>query len=309
MMFDVYTLAQDVIVWLGEGTFPEGDQVAWQLTRCLEDAEERVRQKKPNEYFRPREKLRIEAIDREQLQIEAIDTFEKIEICEPRPSIILKPNSAAVAQHAFQADPVDYPLKATFPSKDNLETWLAADSQRLRRLVVKFAMFLPLLQRKYWKRRWILQENFSRMRCPHSRLFYWGKYSTDWKTLSTALWVAAKVIYVVQSRKAKHRSPNALESFRSLVTNAKRILDPDELSSRDLLWCVTHFSDFHCADPRDRLYSLLPLVSGHGLRADYTATFEIVCTRFTKSMVDRGDMRVLCLAGIANHSPSTAVPS
>ncbi|GIZ45998.1 hypothetical protein CKM354_000914100 [Cercospora kikuchii] len=289
IMFDIYRLARNLIVWLGEGTFPEEDRIVWQLTKCISDADRPM----PHDYI-------VLNWSKSMIQ-EAIDAFLNTEMCKTHPFRVIESCCGIEEeQHTCHMSSAEPATNGPCPGQ-----WLAAECPKRLRLVVGLEALLSLLERRYWTRRWVLQENFARLSFSGTVRFHWGRYSADARLFRGALRMARPLLW-----RASGISYSASVAYDQSIQFVLRIVEPASHSDkRDLLERIIQFRHLNCAEPRDRLYSLLPLVPGHRLQADYTATFETVCSRFAKSMMEAGDMRVLYHAGDANDYSSITLPS
>ncbi|PPJ60493.1 hypothetical protein CBER1_03220 [Cercospora berteroae] len=290
MMYDIYRLARNVDVWLGEGTHPEDGYIAWQFTRCIYD----------------------QTTDKDRklshaMQAKAAEVFLETEIDHCRPSRIMPPLTGTIAQPDYESPSADFDPYDFLDLGDALDDWFFADARNLPRLVARLEIFMRLFERRYWKRRWVVQENCSRGPGFDTRVFYWGEYSADNASILAALSMARSVIAERIGDVRFALSP--VEFYAVLTSRVLSIVDPDRAKETDLLEKVIVFQYLQCGDPRDRLYSLYSLVSGHHLEADYTATLETASVRFARVMVETGDMRVLYHAGDANNGHSIALPT
>lgn len=302
MMFDIYKLAQNVVIWLGEGVTSEENCTAWQLSTCIHNAWGRIGFGVPSEA----------AIN--SMLIEAADAILRIQTCKSRQIRMFKSHSENPSEYIVQT-PVTAPTThESLSSKGILGDWLdwlVADASRLPRLLVRLETLSFLVERTYWKRRWIIQENLARASLSDGRTIHWGKYSAEARTLLVGFDMMCKALLslIRWKRKDMQLDRVTFDSFSCLVTSMDRILNRNKHQKTDLLSEIIKFRDLQCTDPRDRLYSILAFVPGHHLQADYTVPFETVCIRFAKSMIGVGDMRVLYHAGDANNDPLMALPS
>ncbi len=124
------------------------------------------------------------------------------------------------------------------PARDGRRHWYDAQYDwyfKLRDSIMK--AYTGLLQRRYWSRRWIVQEiNLPR---ESDVCFRWGVYSMSHQCFNTI------VSYIGDGLTTQaNRARNMLRNCRE----------------QDLFSLVGTMHSAHCSDPRDRLYALLSLV-------------------------------------------------
>ncbi|RYP57350.1 hypothetical protein DL769_009538 [Monosporascus sp. CRB-8-3] len=121
-----------------------------------------------------------------------------------------------------------------------------------------------LLRRQYWERRWVVQEFV----LARDLFILCGSHGAWWCDLAGGLWSGLSGVFQYEYGQLPSQR---LIDYRYWTTSLY-----DGAPSQTLDELLTTFSSTKCADPRDKVYSLLPLVKDNWvpapkpLLADYT---------------------------------------
>jgi len=157
---------------------------------------------------------------------------------------------------------------------------------------------IMLFSRRYFGRRWILQELF------HARTrarAYWGSYNEELSVLRDA---ASMII----KRCGRDFGYQVSRSWPEIgpVQMIMKLLDQYVYSSvpGEIIQMLEACRNMSCADPRDRLYSLFSMVQDFDMVPDYDISITEVCISFARKLVDQGRLHwVLDCARLAHDSP------
>lgn len=138
-----------------------------------------------------------------------------------------------------------------------------------------------LLAARYWTRRWIVQE----LAIPKAEkiLFTWAPAN-----LSLAAVTAALEGTIESKRECFDNRQLTTEKFGKLLRRRIRFLRSLQDDTLDLPKWLGRCTELECADPRDRLCSLLSLDRTWDLRPDYSASTAQGFTDFATSLVRKG---------------------
>lgn len=158
--------------------------------------------------------------------------------------------------------------------------------------------FQTFRRRNYFFRRWVVQEIFlaqkATLLCGNSRI--------EWSVLVDA----HKSLLELQRAAIGNYGPGALYNLvkklhvghlPSLLGALLRFRFDEECQDPTRLFeLVRRFTWAECADPRDRIYSLISLFPVPALQPDYRLSADIVYTQFARAAIENGGVvRLLCL--------------
>ena len=159
--------------------------------------------------------------------------------------------------------------------------WKSADKptremfDELEYLIVCAAQ--AFIHRRYFTRRWILQELFNgKLTEVHC-----GAYTIAWETL----------IKGCKRLPIEIQRPAPVDPGMDMVQVGVYLEALDAYSSPvlDLMWCLKYFGNSECSDSRDRIYALLGFSTGATvIEADYTIPPEQVWMRVGRALLGEG---------------------
>lgn len=249
-MADIYSNAAEVIAWLGEGSSQAMDDNMTVLLECL--AQPR------HHHFREHEVLTEDGDVVSMCMAHATAEtgfFLESSPSEPFQGKRLKDSrnkaTRAVLKDSFDVEDVRAPLI------------------RAQKVIRAF------LGRRYWLRRWVIQEIYHAKRSPR---LLWADQETTFSQLSDAYMSIFDLGLAAVGPGCEYRSTNSgpLESeigayILMTLHSARRINYRGILTSQLAISGV-----FECSDPRDRLYALLSLDPKSDFRPDYSLTTDQV---------------------------------
>lgn len=123
-----------------------------------------------------------------------------------------------------------------------------------------------LFLRRYWSRRWIVQE----INLPRKELvvFRWAQYSMPYSALNVIL------PYSEKAYREARRPEAMLRGFRN----------------KDIFSLIDTAIGINCSDPRDRIYALLSLVKDVPITPNYTRSPILVFTDFARLAISSGKL-------------------
>ncbi|KAF2159824.1 hypothetical protein M409DRAFT_60426 [Zasmidium cellare ATCC 36951] len=146
----------------------------------------------------------------------------------------------------------------------------------------------------WWSRSWVVQEFVSARTEP---AMYFGPHKLDWAVFGDSCW----------NQLIKTSHPETIRALFSVLTMGRRLADLRKLSHRgqttilSLDWTLLQTE---CSDPRDKLYSLLGLLSQAErdvVTVDYAKdtreTFTIATQAFLVANMRYGILRLISFAG------------
>ncbi|KAK4497524.1 hypothetical protein PRZ48_011975 [Zasmidium cellare] len=150
----------------------------------------------------------------------------------------------------------------------------------------------PFLSRRYWNRRWVVQELFY----SRSKHIYWGPCRLDLsqrrfdQSLDKIRAVMRNISWTAGGE--VHNLHNDSCPFQRLSDDAEAIRElfrpsyPDSTSL--LVHALGRFNSMDCQDPRDRLYSLISLDQSLNIVPSYQLTLAEAYLQFAQALIDRG---------------------
>ncbi|VUC32704.1 unnamed protein product [Clonostachys rosea] len=163
-------------------------------------------------------------------------------------------------------------------------------SQREQVLGFKWKHILPVFDRPWFTRKWVVQE----LSLAKEAMICYGFRSIPAETLGIGLKMPLKVWgmsnkILDQFLDIRHKINNGLDLLNQYCM--RRYTDDDPVGLLDLL-CYT--SNFQCTEQLDHFYSLLGLVDAKPFEPDYACDFLDLCLRFAQwHLVDQQNGRIL----------------
>lgn len=281
MMADIYAGARSVHIWLGEGGDASEDKIFLDVLKRIEERAATVRPWKDHSY-----------IHQNCFVLPLLSKGGGVSQC---PGCVAE-QVEAKEEHAAHVD---------WMSK-----WFASDlteghnAARMTNLAIKF------FSRRYWKRRWILQE----LCFAKNQLLYWGGcfmdvsgFPKDWlEDFRQAIWVivhalrSAQEILSTTSNIEHHRAfdiapLNGGTPIMSRLKGLSQYCTPQKTSGRQTEsvlpswnWCLKEFHSSECSDARDMYYALAGMIEPR-IRVDYSLTQTEVFIAFAEAMLRMGE--------------------
>jgi hypothetical protein len=301
MMVDIYARAEKVLVWLGNGTEEKEDLLMLDL---LERIKKRTEQIKPWKEPRLRHQncFVLPLLGEESLPCSGCVEYQQSE-------------SGGGDLHGFDAH-VDW-LKECFRSKPSLRR---AASDRTD-------MAIRFFSRRYWKRRWILQE----LSLSNTHHWYWGqhvldmsKFPKDWiEDLLQAIWLVGHGLR--ETSKDLTRTVawpyftvslddvTGDDSFRTRTRGLSKLCNSqnhDIMKDKTWNWLLSYFHSSECSEPKDMYYALASMAIPR-IIIDYSLTVAQVFQQFAETMLDNGEWIwvFVCAAETPNNQESLRMPS
>jgi hypothetical protein len=280
MMADIYAGAENVHVWLGEGEDASEDKLFLKVLKLMEERAVT---------FRPWKDLKgrhyhcfvLPLLGKGASRCSGcVTAHDDNTLCEVH---------------------VDW-LTNKDAHVDWMSKWFVSDPAEGHNATKMTNLGIKFFSRRYWKRRWILQE----LAFAKKQLLYWGGCVMDVSNLPE-YWlgclIAAVEAIVLGLRSAnfhtlgsdytafdvyslEHNDPilsrlPGLSEFCTPQTDWKR---------QTLTWrsCLRAFHSSECSDPRDMYYALASMIEPR-IRVDYTLTQAEVFVNFAKMMLGLGE--------------------
>lgn len=292
MMADIFKFATRCIVWLGEDPTKESDLAVWQLSHCISpDLDTEAMGVFPDNHSEITVIVlnAMMAVDKSRCTIHGCNGHHpRLESADFADTSLIR---FVRWRDAKYQQPLHYRLW--------LKLMLRSRPNTIRR---KLSLLKEWLDRRYWRRRWIVQENASRSHSYGAADYYWGRFYLSRKRLRAML----RVLSVVELS-----FPDLLgcNPDRTSIEGPLAVLQAGTEEGKDLCDHLATHSRLDCSDARDRLYSLVALDPGYGVQVDYAMPLREVCIEFSKLMVRRGDCSRLLRALIRNESPEGVATS
>jgi hypothetical protein len=289
MMADIYAGAEKVLVWLGNGTEEKEDLAMLGLF-------ERI--KKRTEQVKPWQDLRTIHLNCFVLPLLSEDTL----LCSGCVAYQKRnPGSGFLSEHKAH---VDW-LQESFRSNSPLEQ-IAVD---MTNMAIRF------FSRRYWKRRWILQE----LSLSNTHHWYWGQHFLDISTfpekwiedLVQAIWLVGYGVEETSpdlARTAARASP-----FRTRTIGLSELCSSQNHGIMEKKPWNSLLNDFHsseCSEPKDMYYALASMAK-HKIPIDYSLSDAQVFQQFAETMLDNGEWIWVfyCAAKTPNNQEPLRMPS
>lgn len=235
MMADIYARAERVFVWLGNGTEEKEDLLMLELFQRIKKCTEQVKPwKQPTSIF-PR-CLVLPLLGEDSLLCSGCEAYQQSE-------------SSGGDLSEYSAHVVW--LKECFRSKPSL--WQAAVG--MTNMVIRF------FSRRYWKRRWILQElSFS-----NTHHWYWGqhvldmsRFPEDWIfDLVHAIWLVGHAIQETSTDLTRTTTRpyftvlvDGLTGSSPFITRTTGLSELCSSKETKWFWLLRYFRSSECSDPK-----------------------------------------------------------
>lgn len=185
------------------------------------------------------------------------------------------------------------------PYTAHLHAMFGADLEDI--ILPMLEIVLVFLRRRWFGRRWILQETFHGPRCE----MHCGNISIGLDTFENAISKLAMETDTLW-RKEPHRDFQA-------VYNAVHVADLRRNNNTHSRFCTPadvlfRYDAFDCSDPRDKVFALLSFHDHQLISPDYSMTIPKVYREFARAAVNNGNLaKILLQAGL--RQPRTSLHS
>ncbi|PPJ52035.1 hypothetical protein CBER1_09827 [Cercospora berteroae] len=316
MMFDIYRSARHVLVWLGNGNNNHDDHTCT-LARSLDGIVQYV-----HEYGRGHTPLLNRVIEG------GIDVFARADLhafCEWC--------NHSYPYHLDRTSRLDHAALSVLAQTigNRFAERFKAKYQSASRLLTRALKAAAVVRRRYWTRRWIVQE-FQALFDINGCVFLWGGHMAPATTIfatitAIATWNIPRFHHDVDLSSIKqelsvptdpdgapddyqdlylgslaesytvHSDTNSSETDSLIIVgdlsaSIRKIMCAERHQS-DLLYLLRKFAMYQCSDVHDRVYSLIALDPSCGLQANYSLSFDQLCLGFAKKALSLGDFRIL----------------
>lgn len=274
MMADIYAGAKSVRIWLGEGEDGSEDKL---FLGVLKQMEQRVATVRPwrNPMHRHQNCFVLPLLGK------------GVSRC-----------SGCIAEQSKGTD--EFGAHVDWMSK-----WFVSDPTEGHNAAKMTTIVIKFFSRRYWKRRWILQE----LAFARKQLFYWGSCVMDvsefpqrWLgDFNQAVWL---IVHGLRNAREALGTPesdySAFDVYPLWVRNPiiTRLdglsefctppLTDDNKRAPTWNWCLLVFHSSECSDARDMYYALASMIKPR-IRVDYTLTQAEVFVRFAETMLELGE--------------------
>ena len=201
---------------------------------------------------------------------------------------------------------------------------LSEDRALLRQLIRRYVTLSRFITRRYWNRRWILQET------RHSRAL-----SLHWNEFQISPGMLEKISDDLQD--ILRQFGGVLQRFKNDIVRlwprlhdeiVGSMLSRAGISLEGRFWRITRilsrsalyqepseqvlgklliqFQDMECSDPRDRLFSMFSLAPLHWIKPDYHQSTVQTYIAFAKGFIRRGGANML-LGNVNRFSPADEI--
>ncbi|CAI9633373.1 unnamed protein product [Alternaria burnsii] len=265
MMADIYARAEKVLVWLGNGTEEKEEQVTLDLFKRMKKRTEQVEPwKEPN--LPDRNCFVLPLLSEDSLLCSGCVAYQQSE-------------SSGGDLNEYDAH-VNW-LKGCFRSNDFLKQ-TAVD---MTNMAIKF------FSRRYWKRRWILQELF----LSNTHYWYWGQHVLDTSKFPEN-WIADLVDAIWRVGHGLEETSTDITGLASDDSFGTRTLGLSKLCNsrnHDIMeestweWLLRFFYSSECSEPKDMYYALASMAIPK-IHIDYSLTIAQVFQQFAETMLDNG---------------------
>lgn len=156
-----------------------------------------------------------------------------------------------------------------------------------------------LLNRRYFKRRWVIQEIFHSD--PNYCRVYWGEIECDFLSfVKTCKWLSGldnRILRMVFDSDADNDWRLPWRDFDKIerIVQLKSDFGSKEPIAELCLY-LQKTVDAECSDPRDRLFALLSMLSATVVSSDYSRSLLSVCMELSTVLVENGYVYELCTA-------------
>ncbi|RYN99643.1 hypothetical protein AA0120_g2016 [Alternaria tenuissima] len=265
MMADIYARAEKVLVWLGNGTEEKEDLLMLELFHRI---------KKRTEQIKPWKKPKLLNQNCFVLPLLSKD-------CLPCPGCVAYQQSESSG-----GDLDDYVAHV-----DWLKECLRSNDSLKQTAVDMINMVIRFFSRRYWKRRWILQELFF----SNTHYWYWGQHVLDTSKVPEN-WIVDLVFATWLVRYGLLQSSTNFpeladdDSFDTRTRGLSRLCNSQNHDTRTMEreswnWLLSNFRSSECSEPKDMYYALASMAIP-SIRIDYSLTIAQVFQQFAETMLD-----------------------
>ncbi|GIZ38785.1 hypothetical protein CKM354_000218600 [Cercospora kikuchii] len=303
MMFDIYRSARLVLVWLGNGD-DDLDNHTCALARSIDAILQYAQDTRVYKIIEDCIKVFARADIHDSCACRNYSHHYQLDGPSRRPGhFTLSELSRAIGTK----------LAEQFKAKENSAS----------RLLLKVLKAAAIVDRRYWTRRWIIQEIQALLNI-HGCVFLWAGHMASATTFfamitAFATWNVPHSHHGIElssireelatishrtlpssplpARLTAHLDTDGFEKdFLVIVGDLSGPIHNVMLAERhrsDLLYLLRKFAMYECSNVHDRVFSLMALDPSHNLQADYSLSFAQLCLSFAKNSLSRGDFRIL----------------
>jgi hypothetical protein len=267
MMADIYARAEKVLVWLGNGTEEKEDLAMLGLFERIKRRTEQVRPwREPDDIHQNCFVLPL--LGEDSLLCSGCVAYQQSES-----------GGGDLDEHDAH---VDW-LKECIKSKPSFE----------QTAVHRTNMAMRFFSRRYWKRRWILQE----LSLSNTHHWYWGQHFLDISTfpekwiedLVQAIWLVGHGLVETSSDLAITAArPSPFRTRTIGLSNLCNSQNHDNVEEKTWNWLLNNFHSSECSELKDMYYALASMATLR-IRIDYSLTVEQVFQQFAETMLDNGE--------------------
>ncbi|CAN9448820.1 unnamed protein product [Alternaria alternata] len=309
MMADIYARAEKVLVWLGNGTEENEDLVTLGLFERIKKRTEQIKPwKKPTSIHQNCFVLPL--LGEDSLLCSGCVAYQQS-----------KSGGGDLNEH----DAHVYWLNECFRS-NRLNECLITDHFLRQAAVDMVNIAIRFFSRRYWKRRWILQE----LSLSNAHHWYWGqhvldisKFPENWiDDLIEAIWLVKHGLWEASRDRFGTMMPYFTDSIDSLTDHHPFILrtmglsklcnsqNHDMMEEKTWNWLLSYFHSSECSEPKDMYYALASIAIPR-IRIDYSLTAAQVFQQFAETMLDNGGWEWVfyCAAKTPNNQHWLPMPS
>lgn len=272
-MAKIYSSASRFVIWLGEGESEDEDEEILTLASLLWEH----RPRRPRVSPKPKSCLM-------QIKDTTVDVYET--------KVALR-----ILSYGYNEPGDEVPVQQ-----------VNKDAKSFRSIGPIVTIATRIFMRRYWRRRWIVQELYQTRRCTDE--IRWGPCS--FHSLE-ALHDALGEVIIPADGPLRNTHPDVVAMYNAWVTRANRAMaalstisrritsmgpfrwQSEELLLQDFIATLAESSSMQCQDERDRLFSLSSLSPTYTIKADYTMTMAEVCVSFASTLIQEG-----CLVTVLN---------
>lgn len=266
MMADIYARAEKVLVWLGNGTEEKEDLLMLELFQRIKKRTEQVKPwKEPT------------AIHQNCFVLPLVG--EESLLC-----------SGCVAYQQSKSGGGDLDEHDVHVAW--LEEWSRSNPFLGQAAVDRTKMAIRFFSRRYWKRRWILQE----LSLSDTHHWYWGqhvldmsKFPEDW--ITDLLQAFFLVDIGLQEASTDLRRIARDDPFETRIMGLSTLCnsrDHDNMQKKTWKGLLWYFYSSECSEPKDMYYALASMAIPR-IRVDYSLTVAQVFQQFAETMLDHGE--------------------
>jgi hypothetical protein len=269
MMADIYAGAKIVHVWLGEGEDASGDKLFLEVLKQIEERAATV-----GSWREP---------------------YRDLQHCFILP-LLGKGASRCLGCVAAQRDyNVFYGRDFFEHHTDWMSKWFVSDPTEGHNAAKMINLGVKFFSRRYWKRRWILQE----LAFAKKQVWYWGRcvmdvsnFPEDWLlNLTRAHDVIGCGLRSAPDTAFEFDSLGISSPIGQKLEGLSRYCPPQiDGNKKAPTWssCLRDFRSLECSDARDMYYALASMIEPR-IRVDYSLTKDEVFVNFAKMMLGLGE--------------------